>query len=109
MVSTRKAQIVYNSVLLVLTITTVWALLDGGYHIAGGLMGAIAVGSAIASLFPFLLSRYLLKKYETMSDNKMRYKVFGLLIYSFCFPVKLWVIYSNVDIIVNGGNGWAFG
>lgn len=106
----RKTVIlIYVSVLVILLVTTLLALLDGGYHIAGGFMAGVAAGSAIASLVPFFIAMNLFKKHETDPEKHKHLKVLGWIIYPFCFPVKIWVIYSNIDLLINGGSGWAFG
>jgi hypothetical protein len=105
----KKAFITYIAVLLLLVITTLLALIDGGYHMEGGSIAGIALGSSITSLLPFFLSRFLFKKYESHPTEKKGLKTQGLIVYLFCFPVKLLVIWSNVDLLINGGTGWAFG
>jgi|GEM_PF-3357209 len=105
----KKASLIYIAVLVMLTFTTIIALMDGGYHIAGGWMAGAAFVSAITSIIPFVISRVLFKKYEANPDEKKKLKAWGLIIYLFCFPVKLWIIYCNIDLLIHGGGGWAFG
>lgn len=99
----------YIAVILLLIATTLGALYDGGYHINGGAMAGIALASIITSFVPFFVSMYLFKKYEVSSDRKTYLKVLGFIVYLFCFPVKSWIIYLNLDLLINGGGGWAFG
>jgi hypothetical protein len=104
-----KARFFYITVLMILTGTTLVALYDGGYHIEGGAIAGIASASIITSLLPFFISMHLFKKYELSSNEKTYLKVWGLIIYFFCFPVKIWIIISNLELLINGGSGWAFG
>ena len=100
---------IYLFTLFMLITTTIIALIDGGYHIGGSVIAWIAFGSIITSLLPFFLSMFLFKKYEKGQRENLLFKIFGLIIYSFCFPIKLWIIYSNIDMYFNGGSHWAFG
>jgi len=84
-------------------------LYDGGYHINGGIIAGLALASAVTSLLPFFISMRLFRKYESNSAERSHLKVWGLIIYFFCFPVKTWIIVSNVLLLINGGDGWAFG
>lgn len=104
-----KASFFFIIVISILTSTTLAALYDGGYHIEGGVIAGIAVASIISSLLPFFVSMHLFKKYELSYNQKTYLKVWGLIIYFFCFPVKIWMIISNVALLINGGSGWAFG
>lgn len=104
-----KARYFYITVLIILTGTTLAALYDGAYHIEGGAIAGIASASIITSLLPFFISMQLFKKYELSSNEKTNIKVWGLIIYFFCFPVKIWIIISNLELLINGGSGWAFG
>lgn len=104
-----KAKYFYIIVLMLLIGTTLAALYDGAYHIAGGAIAGIAFASSITSLLPLFISMHLFKKYELSAHQKTSLKVWGLLIYFFCFPVKIWIIISNLDVLINGGSGWAFG
>ena len=104
-----KARFLFITVLMILTGTTLAALYDGGYHIEGGAIAGIALASIITSLLPFFVSMHLFKKYELSSNEKTYLKVWGLIIYSFCFPIKIWIIILNLELLINGGSGWAFG
>ncbi|MFT5859671.1 MAG: hypothetical protein ACI865_001775 [Flavobacteriaceae bacterium] len=105
----RNAQIIYIVIVIIVIASTLWALYDGGYHIAGGLIAGIALGSIITSFLPFFTSMYLLKKCENEVTARLQLKISALILFSLCFPVKLWIIYSNIDLLINGGAGWAFG
>ncbi len=104
-----KARFFYITVLLILTGTTLAALYNGGYHIEGGAIAGIAFACIITSLLPFFISMHLFKKYELSSNEKNYLKVWGLIIYLFCFPVKILIIISNIELLLNGRSGWAFG
>lgn len=104
-----KARYFYITVLIVVIGTTLSALYDGGYHIEGGTLAAIAFASIITSLLPFFIAMHLFSKYELSAYEKTHLKVWGLLIYFFCFPVKIWIIYLNLALLINGGDGWSFG
>jgi hypothetical protein len=104
-----KAKFLFITVLIILTGTTLAALYDGGYHIQSGAIAGIAFASIITSLLPFFISMHLFKKYELSANEKTSLKVWGLIIYSFCFPVKIWIIILNLELLINGGGGWAFG
>ena len=105
----KKVLIAYLIVLFILITSTLAALLDGGYHIAGGNIAGIAFGSVITSLVPYYIAIYFFKKYEEAHSNKIKYKILGLVFFSFCFPVKIWIIFSNLSILIIGGERWAFG
>jgi hypothetical protein len=105
----QNLQIIYISILIILVVTTLAALYDGGYHISGGMIAGIAFASLITSLLPFFISMHLFKKYESNKKEKGYLQVWGSIIYLFCFPVKLWIIISNLVLLINGGSGWAFG
>jgi xanthine/uracil permease len=105
----RRTLIIYLSVLFVLVITTLMALYDGGYHTDTPVIVGVAIGSLVLSLIPFFVSRLLLKKYESGSGTESHYLVWGVIVFLFCFPVKLVVIYTNISLLINGGSGWAFG
>lgn len=104
-----KARFFYILVLVILTGTTVAALYDGGYHIEGGAIAGIAFASVITSLLPYFISMRLFTKYELGSNEKTNLKVRGWTIYALCFPVKIWIIILNLDLLINGGTGWSFG
>ena len=105
----KKALITYLIVLAGLITTTLAALYDGGYHIAGGIIAGIAFASVITSLIPYFIAMYFFKKIEETNSNKLKYKIFGWIFFSFCFPVKIWIILSNLNLLINGGERWAFG
>jgi hypothetical protein len=105
----KKATIIYIAVLLLLIVTTLLALMDGGYHISGGPIAALAFASMVTSLLPFFMSLLLFKKVEKRPHASRLYKIWGVIVYLFCFPVKVLIIYANIDLLVNGGEGWAFG
>jgi hypothetical protein len=84
------------------------ALYNGGYHVAGGIIAGIAFASILTSLVPYYLAMHFLEKFQDQ-NNAVKYKVLGLVLYSFCFPVNIWIIISNVNLLINGGERWAFG
>lgn len=104
-----KAKFLYIIVITLLTVTTLMALYDGSYHIEGGAIAGIAFASIITSLLPFFISMHLLKKHELNSDKGSNLKIWALIIYTFCFPVKCWIIYSNLVLLICGGTGWSLG
>ena len=104
----RKVIVAYLIIVAAVVSTTIAALLDGGYHIAGGIMAGIAAGSILTSLVPFFMALYFFKKWET-SPDKIPYSILGWVFFSFCFPVKTWVILSNLSLLIYGGERWAFG
>jgi len=104
-----KAKIFYITVLILLTGTTLLALYDGGYHIDGGAIAGIVFASILTSLLPFYISMNLFNKYELSHNEMTHLKAWGLTIYLFCFPVKNWIIYWNLILLLNGGGGWSFG
>lgn len=105
----KRTKIIYLFILVVLTITTLMALYNGGYDMAGFFVAGVAIGTTITSLIPFFTSIYLFKKHEVSPAENSHFKIWGIIIYAFCFPVKIWVIYSNIDLLLNGGSRWAFG
>jgi hypothetical protein len=105
----KYLRISYLLVLAILCLSTLAALYDGGYHIAGGIIAGIAFASILTSFVPYFLAMHFLKKFQEQNNNVVKYKVLGLVFYSFCFPVKIWIIISNVNLLINGGERWAFG
>ncbi|MDG1332805.1 MAG: hypothetical protein P8P74_10765 [Crocinitomicaceae bacterium] len=105
----RRARYIYIILVLLLITTTVMALLDGGYHIIGGLMAAVAAGGLITSLLLYFISMSLFDRYESHAKSNLTVKVLAIIFFILCFPVNLWVIYSNLEILITGGPGWAFG
>ncbi|MES2477968.1 MAG: hypothetical protein V4561_02700 [Bacteroidota bacterium] len=104
-----KAKTFYISVIAILICTTLFALYDGGYGIEGGTMAGIALASIIISFLPFYLSLKLFNKYSSNSEKRMSLKFWALFFYIFCFPIKIWIIYCNIAMVINGGKGWSFG
>lgn len=104
-----KAKVFYFLVLILLIVTTLSALYNGGYHIQGGAIAGIALASIVLSLVPFFISMHLFNKYEQRSNEKEHLKTWDLLVYFFCFPVKIWIIYLNLALIIFGGDNWSFG
>ena len=104
-----KAKVFYFFVLILLILTTLSALYDGGYHIQGGAIAGIALASIVTSLLPFFISMNLFNKYEQKSNEKEHLKAWALLVYCFCFPVKIYIIYLNLALLMFGGDGWSFG
>ncbi|RYD56019.1 MAG: hypothetical protein EOP56_13870 [Sphingobacteriales bacterium] len=104
-----KAKYFYITILVVLTITTLIALYDGGYGIEGGTIAIIALLSIITSLLPYYLSMQLLNKHARGQYRNASYKYWAVIVYILCFPLMLWIIYLNIDLLLNGGNGWSFG
>jgi hypothetical protein len=90
-------------------VTTIAALYDGGYHISGGVIAGIAFTSIITSLLPFIISMRLLKKHESNRGERSKFKFWALIVYSFCFPIKICIIISNLELLINGGSGWSLG
>lgn len=106
----RKAtQIIYIAIFILLAGTTWAALYDGGYHIAGGAIAGLAAGSAVLSLLPFFVSQRLFRRFEEKPGANRRFKRWGIVVFSFCFPVKAWIILSNLALLIFGGEGWVFG
>ncbi len=99
----------YFTVLVVLTATSIKALTESCYIIGGAVIGVIAVVSILTSLIPYFISQSMFRKYEANPDEKKHLKIWGLIIYLFCFPVKLWVIYVNIEMLKEGCGGWNFG
>lgn len=105
----KRTLIIYVSVLLMLVFTTLIALYDGGYQRDAPVIVGVAIGSIVLSFIPFLVSRLLLKKYENGAGKESHYRLWVMIVFLFCFPVKLMVIYSNISLLIHGGSGWAFG
>ena len=105
----KKLLITYLIVLAVLIITTLAALYDGGYHIAGGFIAGIGFASIVTSLLPYFISRYFFKKFKERSSDNFNYEIYGWIFFLFCFPVKIWIIVFNLSLLINGGDRWAFG
>jgi hypothetical protein len=104
----KKALRTYLIVLAGLISTTLAALYDGGYHIAGGIVAGVAFASVISSLIPYFIAMYFFEKFEETDSNKFNFKIFGWVFFIFCFPVKIWIILSNLNLLINGGERWAF-
>ena len=73
----KITKIIYIFIIAILATTTLMALYDGGYHIGGGVITGIAIGSTITSLIPFFASISLFKKYEIDQTKKSHFKIWG--------------------------------
>lgn len=102
-------RLTYWLVILILLGSTIAALLHGGYQIAGGIMAGIAFGSFVASLVPYFIAMYFFRRFKKDPLAHPHSKWMAWLFYTCCFPVKLWVIYSNIDLFIHGGYHWNFG
>ena len=105
----KKLRLIYLVSIAVLLVVTATSLLYAGTHISNIVLAGIALASIPASLIPYFISMYLFKKFETEKPTNRKYKVFGIIIYAFCSPVKAWVIIATIYEILFGSNHWAFG
>lgn len=90
-------------------ISVIAITLSGHPGIGAGVVAGIGSVSIITSLAPFFVSRYLFKKGEPFTHYRKRYRIWGMILYVFCFPVKLWAIYVLIYLLVHGEPRWAFG
>lgn len=104
----KKLRLIYLSVIACVLIVISTALLYAGTHIDIIVLAGLGLMSIITSLVPYFLSMYVFKKYEAEPDNKA-YKVFGIVLYLCCFPIKVWVIFVTIHEMLFGTNHWAFG
>ena len=104
-----RARTFYITVVILLIATTLAALYDGGYHMEGGAIAGIAGASIITSFLPFFISMHLFKKHALNTNGNGYFKVWGAVIYFFCFPVKSLIIYLNLALLITGGDGWSLG
>jgi hypothetical protein len=100
---------IYLLVLVILLVTTAMMLWDGSYLWGSLVIAAAAILSILTSLIPYFISMKLLKIFEDNPTEKKHLKTWAFVIYTFCFPVKLCIIYINVYMLINGGPRWAFG
>ncbi|WP_343633115.1 hypothetical protein [Fluviicola sp.] len=104
----KKLRLIYLLVIACLLVITAISLLHaGGDQIDSTVLAGIAFASIITSLVPFFMSMYFLKKSE--KENSERYRVWGIILYVLCFPVKALVILATIYEILFGSNHWAFG
>lgn len=104
----QNALIIYLFILTVLTVVIVLTL-SGHPGIGAGVTAGIGFVSAITSLVPFFVSRYLFKKAEPYTHYRRRYQVAAIIVYFFCFPAKIWSIVVMIYFLVHGEPRWAFG
>lgn len=95
---------VVAALIIVIAIT-----LAGHPGIEAEVVSGIGFISIITSFAPFFVSRYLFKKGELYTHHRKRYRIWGMILYVFCFPVKLWAIYVLIYLLVHGEPRWAFG
>lgn len=105
----KKLRLIYLISIAVLLVVTATSLVYAGTHISNIVLSGIALASIVTSLVPFFISMYLFNKFETEKTNNQKYKVFGIIIYAFCFPIKTWVIIATTYEMLFGNNHWAFG
>ncbi|WP_341901517.1 hypothetical protein [Fluviicola taffensis] len=103
----KNALIIYLFVLVVLA-GVIALTLANHPGILAGITAGIGFVSAITSLAPFFISRYLFKKAEPHTHYRRRYQIAAITVYFFCFPVKIWSIVVMMYFLVNG-EGPAFG
>jgi hypothetical protein len=104
----RTARIIYLSVLAVLLVVIATSLLYAGTRISHIVLAGIGLISIVTSLVPYFSSIYLFKKYEMDPSNQSN-KIFAIVLYLCCYPIKIWVIFATIYEILFGNNHWAFG
>lgn len=104
----KNALIIYLFVLAALS-CVIAITLSKHPGIGAGVTAGIGFVSAITSLAPFFISRYLFKKSEPYMHYRHRYKTAAIIVYFFCFPVKIWSIVVMIYFLVHGESRWAFG
>ena len=104
----QNALVIYLSVLCMVILLTIVSLSNGA-GIEAGVVAGIAIASCTTSLIPFFISRHLFKKAETSAHYPNQYKIAGIIVYVFCFPVKIWTVYVTIYLMIHGESRWAFG
>ncbi|AEA45572.1 hypothetical protein Fluta_3603 [Fluviicola taffensis DSM 16823] len=105
----KKLRWIYLVVIaLVLGISAFWLISKFNSYIIISILVGIGLGSIVTSLVPYFISMELLKQYETKPERKA-FKIFGIILYIFCFPIKIWVIFAIIYEILYGNNHWNFG
>jgi hypothetical protein len=105
----KKLRLIYLWSIAFVLVMTAASLIHAGTHISNIVLSGIALASIVTSLVPFFISMYLFKKFETEKPPNQKYKVFGIIVYVFCFPIKVWVIIATIYETLFGNNHWAFG
>ncbi|MBK7298927.1 MAG: hypothetical protein IPI91_20905 [Flavobacteriales bacterium] len=49
------------------------------------------------------------QKHALNTNGNGHFKMWGAVIYFFCFPVKSLIIYLNLALLITGGDGWSLG
>ena len=106
----KNALIIYLIVIITFIILVPIQLLYGrGPGIIGSIVVGIGLASCVTSLLPFFVSRELFKKAASNNENRRRYQIAAIIVYIFCFPVKLWAICVLIYLLYYGEPRWAFG
>lgn len=107
----QNALIIYLFVVIIfLLLIPLQIIKANGYPgIVSGVVAGIGLAACVTSLLPFFVSRYLFKKAEPYTHYRRRYQIAAIIVYIFCFPVKLWAIYTAIYLLFHGESRWAFG
>jgi hypothetical protein len=103
----KKALIIYLFVVIIFLVLAPLQLLYGsGPGIIGSIVAGIGLVSCITSLIPFFVSRELFKKAASDNENRRRYRLAAIIVYTFCFPVKIWAICVLIHLLYYGEQRW---
>lgn len=105
----QNALIIYLFVVIAFFLLIPIQIVNGRTGIVSGVVTGIGFASVITSLLPFFVSRHLFKKAESYTHYRRKYQIAAIIVYLFCFPVKLWAIYMMIYLIYHGEGRWAFG
>lgn len=105
----KKLRIIYLlSIAAVLILTAIWLFTRFNTYILFSILVGIGLGSIFTSLAPYFIAMYLFRQYENDPENKSA-KIWGIVFYCCCFPVKLFVIFASIHEMLYADNHWNFG
>ena len=103
----KNALIIYLFVItIVLVLVPIQLIYGTGPKIIGSIVLGIGLASCVTSLLPFFVSRDLFRKAASHNVNRRRYKLAAIIVYIFCFPVKIWAICVLIYLLYYGEQRW---
>ena len=105
----KKLRLIYLlATTAVLALTVIWLFTKFNTYILFSILVGIGLVSIITSLLPYFIAMYLFRQYEKDPENKTA-KIWGIILYCCCFPVKLFVIFASIYEMLYEDNHWNFG
>ena len=105
----KKLRFIYLlAITAVLALTAIWLFTKYNTYILFSILVGIGLGSIVTSLAPYFIAMYLFRQYGKDPKNNTA-RIWGIILYCSCFPVKLFVIFASIHEILYADNHWNFG